>query len=167
MNFSRHFVTPYFTTAKAKKKPESMRPTPQTQSWFWKMPIRSADGTPKRKPAEPTAMIACFRVRPRSMRMRDASSIIATRLDQAANTRARKKRAMKNWPPGICAKSCGTQMKVRPSLPAPTISPAASGITEKIVQSTMMPARSDIELLPNPMTKALSAVSSRARMYTA
>ena len=73
----------------------------------------------------------------------------------------------KNWPPGICAKSCGTQTKVSPSLPAPTISPAASGMTEKIVHSTMIPASSDMELLPNPITKALSAVSSRDRMYTA
>ena len=55
-------------------------------------------------------------------------------------------------------------MNVRPSLPAPTISPAASGMTEKIVQSTMIPASSDMELFPKPMTKALSAVSSRDRM---
>ena len=112
----------------------------------------------------PTNAIARARFRPRSIRMRTGSSIIATRLDHAAKTSARKKRAMKKRPPGIWAKSCGTQMKVRPSLPAPTISPAASGITEKIVQSTMMPASSDIELLPKPITKALSAVSSRERM---
>ena len=55
-------------------------------------------------------------------------------------------------------------MKVSPSLPAPTISFAACGITEKIVHSTMIPARSDIELFPKPITKAFSAVSSRARI---
>ena len=55
-------------------------------------------------------------------------------------------------------------MKVSPSLPAPTISDAASGMVEKTVQSTMIPARSDIELFPKPITKALSAVSSLARM---
>ena len=71
---------------------------------------------------------------------------------------------MKNCPAGIWAKSCGTQMKVRPSLPAPTISLAASGMTEKIVHITMMPASSDIELLPKPITKPLRAVSSRDRM---
>ncbi len=49
-------------------------------------------------------------------------------------------------------------------MPAPTISAAASGIVEKTVHSTMMPASSDIELLPKPITKALSAVSSFCRM---
>jgi hypothetical protein len=98
------------------------------------------------------------------MRTRLASSIMATSDVQAAKTRARKKSPMRNWPKGIRAKSCGTQMKVSPSLPAPTIWLAASGITEKTVQSTMMPARSDMELFPKPMTKAFSAVSSRLRM---
>ncbi len=37
-------------------------------------------------------------------------------------------------------------------------------MTEKTVQSTMIPASSDMELLPKPMTKALRAVSSLARM---
>ena len=89
---------------------------------------------------------------------------MATRLVHAANTSAMKKRIMKNWPPGMRAKSCGTQMKVMPSLPAPTIWLAASGITEKTVHSTMMPASSDMELLPKPITKAFRAVSSRFRM---
>ncbi len=35
------------------------------------------------------------------------------------------------------------------------------------MQSTMIPASRDIELFPNPMTNALSAVSSFALMYTA
>jgi maltose-binding protein MalE len=64
----------------------------------------------------------------------------------------------------MCAKSCGIQMNVRPSLPAPTIWPAASGITENTVHSTMMPASSEMELLPKPMTKAFSDVSSFERM---
>ncbi len=98
------------------------------------------------------------------MRTRLASSIMATSDVQAAKTRARKKSAMKKRPPGICAKSCGTQMKVRPSFPAPTIWAAASGITEKTVHSTMIPASSDIELFPKPITNAFSAVSSRLRM---
>jgi hypothetical protein len=60
------------------------------------------------------------------------------------------------------AKSCGTQMKVSPSLPAPTICEAASGISENTVHSTMMPASSETLLLPKPMMNAFSAVSSRA-----
>ena len=57
--------------------------------------------------------------------------------------------------------------QVRPSLPAPTIWVAASGMIENTVQSTMIPARSDMELFPKPVTKAFRAVSSRERMYTA
>jgi hypothetical protein len=37
-------------------------------------------------------------------------------------------------------------------------------MAENTVQSTMIPARSDIALFPNPITKAFSAVSSRLRM---
>ena len=124
----------------------------------------SALGTPHSSDAMPTMATARPRGIPASRRTRLASSIIATRLVHAANTSARKKRIMKNWPPGISANSCGTQMKVMPSFPAPTIWLAASGITEKTVHSTMMPASSDMELLPKPITKALSAVSSRFRM---
>ena len=87
-----------------------------------------------------------------------------TRLVQAAKTSARKKMAMKNWPQGICAKSCGTQMKVIPSFPAPTMTSAASGMMENTVQRTMIPARRDMELFPKPTTNAFSAVSSRWRM---
>ena len=50
------------------------------------------------------------------------------------------------------------------AFPAPTTTSAASGIVAKTVHSTMMPASSDIELFPNPITNALSAVSSLARM---
>ena len=71
---------------------------------------------------------------------------------------------MKKRPPGIWAKSWGIQMKVSPSLPAPTMVLAASGMVLKTVHRIMMPARSDIPLLPKPMTKAFSAVSSRERM---
>jgi hypothetical protein len=48
------------------------------------------------------------------------------------------------------ANSCGTQMNVSPSLPAPTIWLAASGMSENTVHSTMMPASSDTLLLPKP-----------------
>ena len=164
MKVSRHLVTPYLRTAKAKKKPDNMSPTPHTQSWFWKKPSFSAEGIPKRMPAVPTMAMAFPRLTPRSMKTRAASSIMAAGLVHAAKTRARKKRAMKKRPPGICAKSWGIQMKVSPSFPAPTIWDAASGITEKTVQSTMIPPSSDMELLPKPMTKALSAVSSFLRM---
>ncbi len=99
-----------------------MSPTPQTQSWFWKTSILSALGMPKRSPAAPTTAIARPRSIPMSMSTRLAISIMAMRLVHAAKTRARKKRAWKKRPPGICWKSWGTQMNVSPSLPAPTIS---------------------------------------------
>ncbi len=101
---------------------------------------------------------------PASASTRVASSIIEIRLVQAANTSARKKSAMKKRPAGIRANSCGTQMNVSPSLPAPTISFATSGRRAKAVHSTMMPASSDMELLPKPRVKALSVVSSLRRM---
>ena len=71
---------------------------------------------------------------------------------------------MNSRPAGIAAKSCGTQMNVSPVFPAPTISAEASGRIENTVQSTMIPASSETELLPNPSTNAFTVVSSRARM---
>ncbi len=74
---------------------------------------------------------------------------------------------MKNLPAGIIANSWGTQMKVSPSFPAPTMSPATSGRRANAVHRTMIPASSDMELFPKPNVNALSVVSSVRRMYTA
>ena len=68
---------------------------------------------------------------------------------------------MNTEPPGMRPKSCGTQMKVSPSFPAPTIWSAALGRIANTVQSTMIPASSDTELFPNPSMKAFKVVSSR------
>ena len=78
-----------------------MSPTPQTQSWFAKNPSFNALGRPNPNPASPTTRMAPLRDSPRSMRIRLASSIIATREVHAANARARKKMDMKKRPPGI------------------------------------------------------------------
>ena len=67
---------------------------------------------------------------------------------------------MNRVPAGMRANSCGTQMNVRPSLPAPTIVSAASGMMANTVHNTMMPASRDTELLPKPRMNALSVVSS-------
>ena len=92
------------------------------------------------------------------------SSSIEIRLVSAANDSARKNRIMKKGPPGMASNSRGIQMKVSPSLVAPTIWLWAAGLIANTVHSTMIPASRETELLPKPIRNELSGTSSRAFM---
>ncbi len=116
---SRNFRTPTVMTAMAKNRPDNMSATPQTQSWLWSTWSEMADGRPSRNPARPTIRTARVRSTPASRSTRLPSSIIESRLVKAAKASATKNSTMNIRPSGRRAKSCGIQMKVSPSLPAP------------------------------------------------
>ena len=80
----------------------------------------------------------------------------------AANDIDRKKMAPISRPPGIEAKRAVRWTKVSPEEPASTAARPSAVVSDmaKMVPSTATPAISETELLPRPVRKALSAMSS-------
>ena len=114
MIFWRKFFGPNLRTAIVKKKPLTIKPMLQTQSWLVKNPILMAEGNPRTNAQTHISLIAFFLENPASIKIRVSSSIMEIREEKAANERARKKSARKNEPAGIFENRLGIQMKVRP-----------------------------------------------------
>jgi hypothetical protein len=101
MNVSRNRVTPKRSTAEAKKRPDIIRPTPQTKSWL------SEDVRVDRPTGCPAATRhadhddGAAAGMPMSCSTRVASSIMEIRLEIAAKKSATKKMIMKN-----CRRAC-------------------------------------------------------------
>ena len=68
--------------------------------------------------------------------------------EMAAQQRVRKKSGRRMLPPGMSPKSCGSQMKVSPSLLDPSAASVAAVdvLSAKTVQITAIPASSDAKL---------------------
>ena len=171
MSSSRNFATPNFLAAIAKKKPETISPIPQTESWLLKKFRLIAEGTPSTKLPMAIERTALCRVIPKSMKIRTPSSSIAIIDENAATTRARKNSVMKNWPPIIWLNNVGTQMKLSPVLAGPLSVRAAwasaNGRTANTVGMMASAASIEAELLPNPIVIAVPTMSSFLREYTA
>ena len=101
---------------------------------------------------------------PPSIKTRAAISVMAISEDSAAQKSARKKMGRKICPAGTRSNSRGTQMNVRPTLPAAMAS-SASEVDKmaKAVGRMAIPANSDAKLLPTPIATELTTTSSSLR----